>query len=246
MFFMDLALFEEYALTRNIDLRNELLAKHLPLARYVAAKMSSALPSHIDMDDLVSWGCIGLMDAIEKFDPTRGAAFSTYAVPRIRGEILDELQKLEWAPKQVVSNIRRARRVASELTNLLGRQPTADEIADHLAVPVADVMVWLIDDNTTRLGTLSASEFDDDADLANLMPTEDAVQDVAAQAQELYGLVGALLDAFSEAEVEIFQLYYGQNLTLREIAVRKGVSVSLTTQAHTRLVDRIRTGLQLA
>jgi RNA polymerase sigma factor for flagellar operon FliA len=129
----------EYAATRDVGLRNQLVLRHLPLVKFVARKMSSNLPENVDLDDLVSWGSIGLIDALEKFEPERGWQFSTYAVNRIRGEILDGLQRMEWAPKQITSQVRRLKRVMGDLQHELNREPTNDELAARLDIDVATV-----------------------------------------------------------------------------------------------------------
>jgi RNA polymerase sigma factor for flagellar operon FliA len=149
-----------YAQTRDPELRGSLAVKHLPLVKFVARKMSRSLPAHMDLDDLVSWGSIGLLDAIDKFDPTRQVRFSTYAVTRIRGAILDGLQQMDWAPKQVTSKVRAVRRVQELLTAELGYDPTVPQVAVRMGLDEALVRRWINDGDMCRWRPLEAGDGD--------------------------------------------------------------------------------------
>jgi RNA polymerase sigma factor for flagellar operon FliA len=237
--------FQKFARTRDIDVRNSLAVRHLPLVKYIAAKMAASLPRHIEIDDLISWGYFGLLDAIEKYDCARGVMFSTYAVPRIRGAILDGLQKMEWAPKQIMLKVRRTQLVANELAAELCREPTVDEIAGRMDESPADVREWRLDAQRLRVGTTDAVQ-SEDSDIPQSQPSTPAEQDVAAQKVELTLKVAEILAKLTASDRSIFRLYYGLGLTLREIAEQQGVSVSLATQAHTRLVEFVRLELAIS
>lgn len=229
-----------YARTRDPQLREALAVRHLPLVKFVARKMSRSLPAHIELDDLVSWGSFGLIDAIDKFDPDR-ARFSTYAVTRIRGAILDGLQQMDWAPKQVTSRVRAVRKVRELLTNELGQEPSVAQLALHMDLTEAEVTRHLVDANLTRVRTLDGggvgreSGHGDDIALAR-----DAQQEIAGEIADIAGFVVKAVHCLGPRERAVFLLYYRDSLTLREIAERLGVSVSSATQAHTRLVEQIR------
>lgn len=238
---VDLAGFHAYAANRDIELRNQLAIRHLPLAKYIAAKMAASLPRHIDIDDLISWGYIGLIDAIEKFDCARGVMFSTYAVPRIRGAILDGLQKTEWAPKQIMLKVRRTQATANDLASELHREPTVQEIAERMGAEPEEVRTALLDARRLRVTTTDEHEREDSIFMP---PSSPAEQELAAEQQELKMKVAEILHDLDPADMEIFRMYYGRKMTLREIAAFLGVSVSLATQAHTRLVEYVR--LELA
>lgn len=238
-----------YAQTRDVALRDQLAIRHLPLVKFVARRMAGSLPSHIELDDLVSWGTLGLLDALDKFDPTREVKFSTYAVTRIRGAILDGLQKMDWAPKQITSKVRAMRRLREQLANELGRYPTVEEMADRLGVDVEDVRGWLVDDAATRVkpletgqptGTGGDSEPTIRGDLA-----EDADQEIAGEVAEIRARVSRAVMGLGERERAVLLLYYREGWTLREVAAQLGVSVSSATQTHTRLVEQIRDRLAL-
>lgn len=227
-----------FALTRDPELRGALAVRHLPLAKFVARKMSRGLPAHIELDDLVSWGSIGLLDAIDKFDPAREVRFSTYAVTRIRGAILDGLQQMDWAPKQVTSKVRAVRRLRELLTNELGYEPSEEVMAERMGVTAAEVRGWLVDDYATRVKPLGGGFVEDDDQGFDL--GEEPGQELAGEVAEIRGRVATAVGTLGERERAVFLLYYRDSLTLREIALHLGVSVSSATQAHTRLVEHVR------
>lgn len=236
----------EYATTRDQGLRNQLAVRHLPLVKFVARKMSANLPENVELDDLVSWGSIGLLDALEKFEPHRGWQFSTYAVQRIRGEILDGLQRMEWAPKQVVAQVRRHKHALADLQQELGRQPTNEEVAEKLGITEAQSLGIRLDMRATRVQSLdgAGSRGDaEDSDVAEITIPDDPAQEVAGEVVEIRRRMADALVQLDAHEARILFLYYEQNRTLREIALELGISVSSATQAHTRLVDRVRNRL---
>lgn len=229
-----------FAATRDPVLRGELAVKHLPLAKFVARKMSSNLPSNVELDDLVSWGSLGLIDAIDKFDPSREVRFSTYAVTRIRGAILDGLQQMEWAPKQVTSKVRAVRRLREVLTNELGYEPSVDQLAYRMDVKPSEVRGWLLDDAATRLKPLASQSADDDDQRDDPAAASMEDQSIAGEVTEIRSRVTVAVRSLPELEQMVFLMYYRDGLTLRLIAEELGVSVSSATQTHTRLVDLVR------
>lgn len=230
-----------YAVTRDPELLSALAARHLPLVKFVARKMSANLPNNIDVDDLVSWGSLGLLDALEKFDPSREVQFSTYAVTRIRGAILDGLQQMEWAPKQVTSKVRSLRKTRQALEQELNREPTDEELAEHMEATPEQVRAWRVDDTTQRIKPLDPPS--DSEDDFSINPATDAEQEIAAEVAEIRQRVSMAVRRLPEREQAVFLLYYRDGLTLREIADHLGVSVSSATQTHTRLVEGIRDSL---
>lgn len=235
-----------FAVTRDPELRGDLAVRHLPLVKFVARRMSSSLPNHIELDDLVSWGSLGLLDAIDKFDPSREVRFSTYAVTRIRGAILDGLQQMDWAPKQITSKVRAVRRLRDTMVNELGYEPSADELAERMGVSCSEVRGWLVDDNATRVKPLDHGGGDTDHDdWGRDQLGEAAEQEIAGEVLEIRRRVTMAVRSLGERERAVFLLYYRDSKTLREIAAELGVSVSSATQTHTRLVEQVRERLAL-
>lgn len=230
-----------YAITRDPELRRDLAIRHLPLAKFVARKMSNGLPSHIELDDLVSWGSLGLLDAIDKFDPGRGVKFSTYAVTRIRGAILDGLQDMAWAPKQVTSRVRAVRRLQDLLTNELGYEPSVQQMAERMQCSPAEIRGWLVDDKATQMRPLDGPRGGEGTDMPTMYDVaDDALQELAGEVGEIRGFVATAVNTLGQRERAVLLLYYRDSMTLREIAATLGVSVSSATQAHTRLVELVR------
>lgn len=236
-----------FAATRDPELRGTLAVRHLPLVKFVARKMSANLPAHIEIDDLVSWGSLGLLDALDKFDPGREVKFSTYAVTRIRGAILDGLQQMDWAPKQITSKVRAVRRCSEMLTNELGRAPTLEEMASRLECSAGEVRGWLTDDTALRVKPLDTpgSESDPGDGSMHAELSDDAEQELAGEVAEIRSKVTLAVRALGQRERAVFLLYYRDGKTLRQIADELGVSVSSATQTHTRLVEQVRERLAL-
>lgn len=236
--------FTLYAQTRDPELRHSLVVRHLPLLKFVARKLYRNLPDHLEFDDLLSWGSLGLMDAVEKFDPSLDYRFSTYAVVRIRGAILDGLQGYDWAPKPITSRVRHLRRAQRDLSASLGREATIAELAHHSGITEAEVRGILVDDSKTRMVTTHSHDEDDD----HVMQVEDhaaAMQDIAGEMAELRLLMARAVQQLTERERVVLQKYYGENLTLKQVAEFLGVSASTVTTAHTRLVENLRLHLAM-
>lgn len=229
-----------FASTRDPELRGQLAVRHLPLVKFVARKMSASLPDHIELDDLVSWGSLGLLDAIDKFQPALGNKFSTYAVTRIRGAILDGLQQMDWAPKQITSKVRALRRAQERLSAQLGREPSVEELAEALDVADGEIRGWLLDAQVTRVKAIYGGDATDEGDADRLMPPELAEQDVVGEVAEIRTRMCVAIRCLTDRERALLLLYYRDQKTLRQIAAELGVSVSSVTQTHTRLVESVR------
>src|SRR6187549_2162018 len=127
-------LWQEFKRTGDRGLRDRLILTYAPLVKYVAGRLGSGLPAHVDEGDLVSYGLLGLIGAIERYDPTRDIKFETYAISRIKGAIIDELRALDWVPRSVRSRAREIERAIAELESRLGRAPTDEEIAAKVGI----------------------------------------------------------------------------------------------------------------
>src|SRR4051794_38780146 len=149
-----LSLWLEYRQTKEKRLRDQLILRYSPLVKYVAGRLGSGLPSHIDDGDLVSYGLLGLINAIDRFDPSREIKFETYAIARIRGEIIDQLRTLDWVPRSVRARARSIERAIGELEGVLGRAPTDDEIATKVGITVAELDSSLTDISRSSIAAL--------------------------------------------------------------------------------------------
>jgi len=201
--------------------RDEMVKKHLKLVSYIASRLAIGLPDWIDKRDLISSGVIGLIDAVNNFDPSRGIKFETYAKTRIRGAIIDELRALDWIPRSTRSKSKEIERAISDIIKRIGRFPTDEEIADGLG--------WDMDKYYKVLGQVSVTA---------LLSLDDI------EKRELIETVTDILTKLSEQERLVIALYYYEELTLREIGMVLDVTESRISQIHTSAIFKIRVKLR--
>src|SRR3954468_7259956 len=243
-------LWQRYKKNGDERAREGLVLAYSPLVKFVAGRMSTGLPAHIEESDLISYGLLGLIGAIERFDPGRQIKFETFAVSRIKGSIIDELRSLDWVPRSVRAKAREIEKVNAQLENELQRAPTDQEMAEKLAVSVEEFQ-----DTLTRISNSSVVALDElwtvsdaSGDQVSLL---DTIQDPQAldPAQEMDAteMKDHLADAIArlpEREKLVVALYYYENLTLREIGEVLGVTESRVSQLHTKAVLRLKSRLQ--
>jgi len=241
-------LWQEYREKRDKSVRDRLILTYAPLVKYVAGRLGSSLPAHVDEGDLVSYGLLGLIGAIERYDPDRDIKFETYAIARIRGAIIDELRALDWVPRSVRSRARQIERAIGELEAKLGRAPTDEEIAAKVGVTVDE-----LDNSLTDISRSSIAALDElwsvsgDGDQVSLLDTLE--DDSISQPSEVLDETEtreALADAIArlpEREKLVVTLYYYEELTLREIGEVLGVTESRVSQLHTKAILRLKSRL---
>jgi RNA polymerase sigma factor for flagellar operon FliA len=230
--------------------REQLVLAFSPLVKYVAGRMSTGLPAHVEEADLISYGLLGLISAIERFDPSREIKFETFAMTRIKGSIIDELRSLDWVPRSVRAKAREIERANSKLEHQLHRAPTDQEVADELEMSMDDFQ-----DALTRISNSSVIALDelwtlsdasgDQVSLLDTIQDPDAVD--PAQAMDLTETKDRLAESIArlpEREKLVVALYYYENLTLREIGEVLGVTESRVSQLHTKAVLRLKSALQ--
>ena len=221
-----------------------------PLVKYVAGRMASGLPAHVDEADLISYGLGGLIAAVERFEPERQIKFETFAITRIKGAIIDELRSLDWVPRSVRAKAREIERANAALEHRLHRAPTDDEMADALGTSVDDFQASL-----TRISNSSVVALDElwtlsdaSGDQVSLLDTiEDPGAPDPAHELDAVETKDRLADAVAnlpEREKLVVALYYYENLTLREIGEVLGVTESRVSQLHTKAVLRLKSRLQ--
>src|SRR3982751_4753606 len=239
-----------YKASGDVHARERLVVAYSPLVKYVAGRMASGLPAHVDEADLISYGLVGLISAIERFDTTREIKFETYAITRIKGSIIDELRSLDWVPRSVRSRAREIERCNSKLEHQLQRAPTDEEMAAALEMTVEEFHDALLQiSNSTvaaldELWTVSDSS-GDQVSLLDTMKDPNAV-DPAKElgVSELKDRLANAIARLPEREKLVIALYYYENLTLREIGEVLGVTESRVSQLHTKAVLRLKSRLQ--
>jgi RNA polymerase sigma factor for flagellar operon FliA len=242
-------LWKRYKATSDERARERLVVAYSPLVKYVAGRMSSGLPAHVEEADLISYGLGGLISAIERFDLTREIKFETYAITRIRGAIIDELRTLDWVPRSVRARARQFERTNMKLEAQLQRAPTDEEMANELEITVNEFNESLVQISTSTLVALDElwNTTDSGGDQVSLL---DTIADRGAPDPETLIDQGELRDriadaiaALPEREKLVIALYYYENLTLREVGEVLGVTESRVSQLHTKAVLRLRSKL---
>ncbi len=229
------------------DQKDRLIMEYAPLIKFIAQKIAIRLPSNIELDDLISSGVIGLMDAIEKYDPTRDNKFKTYAEFRIRGSILDELRAQDWVPRSVRDKAKMLDRAQIKLESELGRMVTIEEISEKLDITVDEyhdlvnqvrpVSVLSVDDTTTYsnmdkksiLNILEGCKHNDPLNQLNI--------------KGMKGLVATAIEDLPERQRLVLSLYYYEDLNLKEIGKVLRVTESRVSQLHAQAVSRLRAKL---
>jgi len=244
------ALWRDYTQKKDQASRDRLILTYAPLVKYVAGRLGSGLPAHVDENDLVSYGLLGLIGAIERFDPNRDIKFETYAIARIKGSIIDELRALDWVPRSVRSRARDIERAIGELERKLMRAPTDEEISEKLGVTTDE-----LNNSLTEIGRSSIAALDElwtvsstgGGDQVALIDTIEDTQGPEPQSElaqtELKEALGEAIARLPEREKLVVTLYYYEELTLREIGEVLGVTESRVSQLHTKAILRLKARL---
>jgi RNA polymerase sigma factor for flagellar operon FliA len=235
----------QYRATGEARLREQLVEDHLGLVKHVAGRLAGRLPRHVQVDDLVSAGLLGLLGALDDFDPDRSVDFVAYAALRIRGAIFDELRRLDWVPRGVRQRLRAAEQALEDLHRRLGRQPTDEEVAGTLGLDMEAYHRLLLDGVVlTPLSGASGPRPDGLALLEVLEDPDGGGPLAAAVVQERRALLGRLIDGLPERERQVLALYYYEDLTMREVGQVLSVTESRVSQLHTSAILRLRAALR--
>jgi RNA polymerase sigma factor for flagellar operon FliA len=242
------SLWLEYRRTKDKELRDRLILNYSPLVKYVAGRLGSGLPAHVDEGDLVSYGLLGLIGAIERFDPDREIKFETYAISRIKGAIIDELRAMDWVPRSVRARARDIERAIGALEAKLGRAPTDEEISQNLGISQEELDDSLTDISRSSIAALdelwTTSAGGDQIALIDTIEDTSGPEPQFALAQtELKEALGEAIARLPEREKLVVTLYYYEELTLREIGEVLGVTESRVSQLHTKAVLRLKARL---
>ncbi|HVX15851.1 MAG TPA: FliA/WhiG family RNA polymerase sigma factor [Pirellulales bacterium] len=230
----------------NQDLRNRLVETYLPLVKYNGERIWSRLPEGVELDDLVSAGVFGLMDAIDAFDLTRGVKFETYCVPRIRGAMLDELRTMDWVPRLVRSKASKLNEAVKTLETKLGRQPTETELAAQLSITVPELEKMTLDANAVGLISLNKKWYETDSykDVREIDILEDKKGEDPTRRIQKTDLMRLVTKGLNRNERLIIILYYYEELTMKEIGATLDLSESRVSQMHSSIVQRLQSQLE--
>jgi len=225
--------------------RDLVLMEHLPTVRYLARRIHERLPQHVELDDLVSAGVVGLIDAFSKFDHTKKVQFKSYAQFRIRGAILDSLRTLDWSPRELRRKGRAVEEAIRSVTQRVGRAPSEQEIAKEMELTLAEYQLLLGDLKGLEIGSLHMERSEDsgDEELAYIpgSPEDDPL--FRCLKGEMKQRLADAIDELPEKERMVLTLYYYEELTMKEIGLTLGVVESRVSQIHSSAVLRLRTAL---
>ena len=236
---------EQFHKTHSDHSRNRLMENYRHLVKYAAERVHSKLPSKVELDDLISAGTFGLMDAIEAYDPERGVKFETYCLPRIKGSILDELRSMDWVPRLVRTRAHQLSKATQSLEVSLGRKPTIKETAEELNMNMVEFNRLRRDANAVNIVSLNTQYGDGDGekDIREIDIIKDKKSDtppIEAQKRDLKNL---LTKGLTRAERLIVVLYYYEEMTMKEIGTTLDLSESRVSQMHSSIVQRLKAQL---
>ena len=228
--------------TSNKVLRNQLMERYLPLVKYNGERIWQRLPEGVELDDLVSAGIFGLMDAILAFDLDRGVKFETYCVPRIRGAILDELRTMDWVPRLVRSKASKLAAATKALEKKHGRQPTHAELAEQMEMSLPELEKMVSDANAVGLISLNKKWYETDSykDVREIDILEDKKGEDPTRRVQKNDLMRLVTKGLNRNERLIIILYYYEELTMKEIGATLDLSESRVSQMHSSIVARLQ------
>lgn len=242
------ALWIQYKKTHDPEIRQSIVSQYVPLVKYVAGKVAVGMPGNVEFDDLVGYGVFGLLDAIEKFEPSKNVKFKTYAVTRIRGAIFDELRSIDWVPRSVRQRTKEIEETIVRLEANLGRPASDSEIAKSLGISEDEFQQSLLKISATSL--LSLNDVWYAGDDSERMSIGDSIEapvslnpDTIVERDEIKRVIVESINELSEKEKMVLVLYYYEDLTLKEIGKVLEVTESRVSQLHGRAILRLRAKL---
>lgn len=239
----DQQLWLHYKASHDQRIKDTLIMKYASFVKYVAGRIAVNLPSNVEFDDLVSYGILGLIDAIDKYDPERKVKFKTYAKTRIRGAIFDELRVLDWTPRSIRQKARKLEKAYAKLEGKLGRDATDEEIADFLKVDISELHKLFDETKKSLLLSLDEIFYDDEEGSSRFDFVENQKSDnpqLKIEEAEAKKILAEAISKLSDRERMVITLYYYEDLTSKEIGKILGVSDSRISQLHTKAILRLR------
>lgn len=236
-----IALWEEYARTKSSKIREKLILEYAGLVKIVAGRLGMYLGYTVEYDDLVGYGIFGLIDAIDKFELSKGVKFETYASLRIRGAIIDQIRKMDWIPRTIRQKQKKIETAMQELERELGRTPNSEELAEYLEVTVEEVEQMISQANLSSL--ISLDEYLEQGSDVHTEPSGRPRFDRPEQVvdrQETKRILAEAIDKLTEKEQKVIALYYFEELTLKEISNVLEVSESRVSQLHTKALKKMK------
>ena len=226
----------------DVNSRNRIIEHYMPLVRRRAERIRSRLPHEIELDDLISAGSVGLIDAIRAFDPERGVKFETFCIPRVQGAMLDELRSMDWAPRMVRSKTSKLNEADKILVGKFGRRPTEEELANFLEQSVDDVRQTIVDSNRINMSSLDKKWNDPsgNGDVTEVDVLPDKKSEAPMERLERAEVIRKCTQGLTQKERMIIILYYYEEMTMKEIGSTLDLSESRVSQMHSAIVKRMK------
>lgn len=242
-------LWKEYKESGSKIAKDKLLVEYAYLVKYIVNRLAINLPASVDKNDLISSGVMGLIKAVETFEPERGFKFETYASHKVRGAILDELRALDWVPRSVRQKAKELQKVFTKLENKLGRMPYDDEICEEMKISLSEYEALLSEVTPTTIISLEESMPDKDFDSKELRLI-DSIEDPGSvnplkelSFNEVKNILKEAIEELSEKEKLVIALYHYEELTLKEIGVVLELTESRVSQIHSKAILKLRSRL---
>ena len=238
-------IWKTYKSTKDVNLRNILIERHVPLVKTIAERLLQTLPKSIELDDLTSAGTFGLMDAIDGFDLSRGIKFKTYCTTRIRGSILDELRSQDWVPRLVRLKAHRLEKATRKLEGELGRDPNEFELAEAMGMSLPELQATEAEANAKTIFSLSEKwdDGDDDKEMEKVEILADKRGVDPIQTMQQKDVLEAITRNLTKKERLIIIMYYYEGLTMREIGEIMELTESRVCQIHSNVMSRLKAQL---
>ncbi|MDR1705616.1 MAG: FliA/WhiG family RNA polymerase sigma factor [Clostridiales bacterium] len=235
-------LWDTYIKTKDPQLREKLILEYVPLVKILAGKQAMRFFGHVEMEDMISYGTFGLIDAIDKFDSTKGVKFETYASIRIKGAIIDSIRQLDWAPRSLRNDNKRLEQVFRELENTLGREPNDGEMAERMGMSRDDLRAMIRKSAISTFISLDDYMEQDRDDLGVLSdPNSEGAPEAELLKKERSEILTEAIEKLTEKERLVITLYYYEELTLKEISNIMSVTESRVSQIHSKAVFKLKT-----
>ena len=231
-----------YRKTRDVNIRNQIILEYVYLVKHVVNRMWGSYSHLKQMEDLVSCGVIGLMDAIERYDHSRGVKFETYAYFRIRGEIIDQMRKSDWIPKNIRMQAKKIEQTMTLLEDKLGKQPSDQEIADHMSIKIEDIQKIMGQSHSLSVVSLDEHLLDATSSSALVADKTESPERLAVD-NEMREVLTKAIETLPDKEKIVLSLYYFEEMNLKEIGAVLGVSESRVSQIHTKALFRMKNKL---
>ena len=235
---------QAYRSAKEPAIKEKLILEYAPLVKLVAGRISIHIGQYVDFDDLISYGIFGLIDAIDKFNMDKGVKFETYASLRIRGEIIDNIRRLDWIPRTLRQKSKQLDKYYSNLESELGREPTYEEIAERMETSVDEVKDLM--QKSSALSLISLDDYIDtnkDVTVADVVQTKADTPDLSYEKKEVKEILINAINKLTEKEKKVVTLYYFEELTLKEISKVMSVSESRISQIHSKAIVKLQNKL---